>query len=86
MKEVDRPRKIDILISMRRNQDHPYGMGAFGKIFDGVKVGLKFQPHVLSCHNQSRLMGCFDSTTLRAAQACHRGQLYQGEQRSAYSF
>ena len=76
MKEVERPRQIDILISMRHNQDHPKPIssrgdmtlweGAFGKLFGGVHVGLKFEPHVLSCHIQSRQRGCLYSTTLRA--------------------
>ena len=73
MKKVERPRKIDILISMRHNQDHPKAVssrgdmtlwdGAFGRIFGGVHVGLKFQPQVLSCHIRSRQRGGLCSTT-----------------------
>ena len=76
MHEVERPRQIDILISMRHNQDHPKAIssrgdmtlweGVFGKLFGGVHVGLKFLPHVLSCHIKSRQRGCLYSTTLRA--------------------
>ena len=74
--EVERPTQIDILISMRHNQDHPRPVisrgnmtlwsGVFGKLFGGVDEGLNFQPHVLSCHIKSRQRGCMYSTTLRA--------------------
>ena len=74
--EVERPVQIDILISMRHNQDHPKPIisrgnmtlwsGVFGKLFGGVDEGLNFQPHVLSCHIKSRQRGCMYSTTLRA--------------------
>ena len=74
--EVERPKQIDILISMRHNKDHPKSVsskgdmtlweGVFGKLFGGVDDSLKFQPHVLSCHIRSRQRGCIYSSTLRA--------------------
>ena len=71
-----RPKKIDILISMRRHRDHPKLSttimdmsvfdGPFGPVFGGSDECLQFKPHQLSCLVK-KLQGATSAVTLRAA-------------------
>ena len=57
-KEVEKPKEIDILISMRRSSHHPSPVkrlgemtlyeGIYGKVFGGTDPSLKFTPHQAS--------------------------------------
>ena len=64
MEDMVRPHEIDLLISKRRNSDHPkpvrtkgdmtHYKGPFGSVFGGTEPGLAFEPYVLNGLVQAR--------------------------------